>query len=116
MGIRSSVRRHPRRWAAGALATAGLIVFGLVWFEPQKLFLDQEVDEALPTAAASSPVPAPATAPDTAGSATPATGTSPLEEHPAASATTSPEPPAASDPPDRVEVLARGQFRSLEHS
>ncbi|HEV8651655.1 MAG TPA: DM13 domain-containing protein [Actinomycetes bacterium] len=36
-----------------ALAAAALLAFGvLVWFQPQKLLIDQQVDEALPAAAA----------------------------------------------------------------
>jgi len=45
------IKRH-RRIAVGAgIGFAGFIVFVLVWFQPQKLFIDDRVDEALPTAA-----------------------------------------------------------------
>jgi hypothetical protein len=45
---------HPLRLAGAvaAAATLGLVVFGLVWFQPQKLFIDDRVDEALPVATA----------------------------------------------------------------
>ena len=48
--ITSFVGRH--RLASGIAAGAGvaLIVFVLVWFQPQKLFLDQRVDERAPSA------------------------------------------------------------------
>ena len=42
------VRRHPRTTAATALVGIGLVVFGLVWFEPQKLFIEDRVNEPLP--------------------------------------------------------------------
>ncbi len=43
------------RGAVGALAGIALIVFVLAWFQPQKLFIDDRVDERVPVAA-----PAPA--------------------------------------------------------
>jgi Electron transfer DM13 len=51
-------RRRPlRNWIAGhrgitwaiAATVVALVVFVLVWFEPQTLFIETEVDEALPT-------------------------------------------------------------------
>jgi hypothetical protein len=76
----------------------GLIVVGLVvlvlaaggavaWFQPQKLFIDQRVDEALPGA--------PATGPDTTGGE----GTAATRAAPAAPVT-----------------VAAGRFRSLGHT
>lgn len=41
--------------AAGLAALAGLSVFVLLYFEPQALFLDKKVDEALPAVQAPSP-------------------------------------------------------------
>jgi hypothetical protein len=102
MAIRSSVRRHPRAWTAAALGAVSLLVFLLVWFEPQKLFLDQKVDEALPTAAA------PASASPAVTEAAVPAPSPPAPEAGGASA-----PPAG--PGSQLEVLARGEFRSLEH-
>jgi Electron transfer DM13 len=52
------VLRHRRLLAAlGALA-AGLVAFVLLYFEPQKLFIDDEVHEALPVAAPTAGAPA----------------------------------------------------------
>jgi hypothetical protein len=49
-----SVRRRITIWSvAGVVAV--LAVVTLVWFQPQKLFYDDRVDESLPTAAAGSP-------------------------------------------------------------
>ena len=84
---RGWVRRHPTiTWAAGILGI-GFIVFVLVWFQPQKLFLNKTVNESLPgviqTNGAAPSLPAPST---------PARG------------------PAA------LRMLASGSFRSLEHS
>ena len=48
-------RRRYRIFGALALVTVGLAVLVLVWFQPQKLFLDDKVDEAVPEGVASSP-------------------------------------------------------------
>jgi Electron transfer DM13 len=45
------VRRHPRLSISAAVLGIGLVVFVLLWFEPQKLFLNQTVNEAIPSAA-----------------------------------------------------------------
>jgi hypothetical protein len=50
--VPSIVRRHPRATLIVALVGVALLVFGIVWFEPQKLFIEERVDEALPGAAA----------------------------------------------------------------
>ena len=44
-------RSHRVRLAAGVVTTAALALaaFVLVWFQPQKLFIDDRVDEALPS-------------------------------------------------------------------
>ena len=41
------VRRHPFAASAGALAAAAAAV-ALIWFQPQKLLIDDRVNEALP--------------------------------------------------------------------
>jgi Electron transfer DM13 len=42
---------HRRVWiGAAAVVALGLAVFVLVWFEPQKLFIDERVEQAVPTA------------------------------------------------------------------
>ena len=85
--------REPRRlrrralWTAAAVAV-GVVAFVLVWFQPQKLFVDDRVDEAIPTAA---PTPTVAPGSDTTSNP-PAGGTA--------------EPAEA----------ARGGFVSLDHS
>lgn len=82
-------RAPRRRWvwvAGGALVAVAAVV--LVWFQPQKLFIDDRVDEAIPTAPApSSPSPEPAA------------------DAPSTTAAPAPEP---------VE-LARGEFISRDH-
>jgi hypothetical protein len=94
MGIRSSIRRHPRAWTGIAVVAAGLIVVVLAWFQPQKLFLDQKVDEAVPTAAPAHSSAAPRAPTDPASTSTAV---------------------ASATPAPRQEVLASGGFRSLEH-
>lgn len=46
------VRRHPRAVAIAAVLGLGALVFGLLWFEPQKLFVEDRVSEVLPGAPA----------------------------------------------------------------
>jgi hypothetical protein len=50
---------HPLRLAGAVAATAtvALVVFVVVWFQPQKLFIDDRVDEALPVATPSDGAP-----------------------------------------------------------
>jgi hypothetical protein len=83
--------RRRRRWAwvTAAVAAVGVTALVLVWFQPQKLFIDDRVDEAIPTV-----VPAPSTGP--------------ASEPEDGSPTTA---PPSTDP---VE-LARGDFVSLDH-
>jgi hypothetical protein len=53
MGIRSFIGRHRLlTGGAGALVT-GLIVFVLLWFQPQKLFIEKTVNESEPMATVS---------------------------------------------------------------
>ena len=80
-------RRHPVISAAAAFIGVGLVIFGLVWFQPQKLFLNKTVNEPLPGIIATTP----------AGEANSG----------AAEGRSSP-----SGPP----VLRSGSFRSLEHA
>jgi len=81
--------RQRRTGIVVALAVAALLAIGvLVWFQPQKLLIDERVDEALPAAAAP-----PATA---------AAGTE----------ATKPTPTAWQGP----ATLATGSFRSLGHA
>jgi hypothetical protein len=52
MRMRGVVTRHPLAAAALALGSVAAVVFALLFFEPQALFIDDKVDEAVPTAAA----------------------------------------------------------------
>ena len=52
------VLRHRRLLAVLATAAAALIAFVLLYFEPQKLFIDDEVHETLPVATAPFSAPA----------------------------------------------------------
>jgi hypothetical protein len=46
------MRRRTWLWLTAALVVVALAAFVLVWFQPQKLFIDDEVSEALPSVAA----------------------------------------------------------------
>lgn len=84
-GWRGWIRDHVRLVvAAAAVAFVGLIVV-LVWFQPQKLFLDDTVDEAFPAAPATSAAPTTTPAPTTTAPA----ATGPAETTAAPAPTTS---------------------------
>ena len=50
MRLRAFVVRHRALVISGATLIVGLIVFVLVWFQPQKLFIEKTVNEAVPMA------------------------------------------------------------------
>jgi hypothetical protein len=80
------VGRHRVAAAIAATLGAALIVFVLIWFQPQKLFLDQRVDERVPEATA-------------------------MKAGPAGADDRSPQPAET-----KSKVLASGAFQSLEHT
>jgi hypothetical protein len=102
--------KRRRRWpwvVAAALAALG--VFVLVWFQPQKLLIDDRVDEPIPTVAPQTTTPPDASsAPSTTAQpdATIATSTAP---------SSSPAPTTTVPAPAGPLELARGEFVSLDH-
>lgn len=96
------LKRKPL-WAA-MVAFVAAVGFVLVWFEPQKLFIDERVNESFPTAAA--PATQPPGPSGAAGSVAPDSSVPAVPPASAAPATTSPAAPM---------VLARGSFASIEH-
>jgi hypothetical protein len=88
MRLRSAVAAHPVLLGSILLALGGLAAFVLAYFEPQKLFIDDRVNEPLPTLAAT---------PSGEGDGNAERGRRP-------------------SPPDRIEVVASGSFQSYEHS
>ena len=90
--VRARLRAH-RRWVwLGIAALTALAAFVLVWFQPQKLWIDDRVDEAAPTAAPSDDATTGAPAGDGADASTPRD-------------TAAPGP----------RELARGTFVSIDH-
>lgn len=85
--IRTFVSRHRLMIGVAVAGALGLAVFVLVYFEPQKLFIDQRVDEPVPVAPAAPAAPAAPVA-----------------------------PPAPAAPAPEPVLVASGQFRSLEHA
>jgi hypothetical protein len=79
-------RRH-RLIGAAAFIGVGLIIFVLVWFQPQKLFLNKTINEPVPGVIQT------ATAGETNRNAT-----------------------AGQSRPPGLQVLRSGSFRSLEHA
>jgi hypothetical protein len=93
--IGSLVARHRGLVIALLFGGAALAVFVFLYFEPQKLFLDQEVNEAAPEAASRQSVSV---------------------ESPPAVGEVVPEAAAPATAPPQPRQLASGAFRSLEHS
>jgi hypothetical protein len=78
MDVTGAIRQHPGRTAAVLVAGAVVAVAGFLWFRPDRLFTDREVNEALPGAAAQ---PAEAEQDGTTGSPAPASaGTTTVAE------------------------------------
>lgn len=105
----SSVGRRWRWVWVAAVVAAALVAVVLVWFQPQQLFIDERVDEAVPTvgsvpttAAAETPTTAAADPPTTAAAGTPTT----------ASGSTATQPASGSTGPSE---LSRGTFISRDH-
>jgi hypothetical protein len=89
-----------RVWIAAAIvAVLGVAAFVLVWFEPQALFIDERVDQAVPTAG-------PTTAPEPPAGAV---------GEPDGDGTTATAPATTTTPPGPVD-LATGTFVSLDHA
>jgi hypothetical protein len=86
-------RGSRRVWiGAGAVVAIGLAAFVLVWFEPQRLLIDERVDQAVPTAG---PTTTPAE-PDRAGDPS--------------------EPSVTTTEPSEPVDLGTGSFVSLDHT
>jgi hypothetical protein len=102
------IRNHKGLVATAAVAGVAGVIFILVWFQPQALFIDDVVNESIPIAAPpttddTGPVPttdAPAPDPD-----------EPPIEDPAISA-----PGPGVEPPVFPLTLAQGEFIGLAHS
>jgi len=80
-------RRHPVISAAAAFIGVGLVIFVLVWFQPQKLFLNKTVTEPVPGLITTAPA-----------------GETHYDAMPGGS------------PPPALRVVRSGSFRSLEHA
>ena len=86
---------------ASAVAVSAAVVFGLVWFQPHKLFIDQRLDEPLP---------------EVSGPADTAEGGKAGDDQndPEGDANSSGES-VESDETAGPRTLRKGSFRSLEH-
>jgi len=67
--IRSAIARHPRIAGGTVVAVIAMVAFALAYFQPQKLFLNTTVNEALPSGPAASAPASPG-----AGASAPAAG------------------------------------------
>lgn len=81
-----------QQWVGAAVVTAVIVVAGLVWFKPWALWVDETVNEALPSAATPTSMRTGSTSPSSSATAT---------------------PPAA---PAGPVTVARGSFISHEHT
>ena len=52
MDVTGAIRRHPVRTSALGLLGVATLVFGFLWFRPDRLFSEDRVNEALPGSAA----------------------------------------------------------------
>lgn len=106
------VRAIDRRWWWTATVVAAvLVVVVLVWFQPQKLFIDERVDEGLPGAVA-----------DTAGAGAvaspepePPRGTAPAVATPSAEPSTRADREPAPSPRPAVVELSSAPLTALDH-
>jgi hypothetical protein len=80
-------RRHRIICGAAALIGVGFIIFVLLWFQPQKLFLNKTISEPVPGVVQT-----------------------------ALAGETSHNPTAGQSPPPGLQVVRSGSFRSLEHA
>lgn len=66
------IRRKPNLMMAGAIVGVALLIFIFVWFEPQKAFIDERVDEVVPQVeTVIQEDAAPTTSPDSSAGTTP---------------------------------------------
>jgi hypothetical protein len=108
--------RRRRIWMVGAVGAAVVLAVVLVWFEPQKLFIDERVDEAFPVAAsdggASKSGGTTAPAGSTGSTVSPTSGPATDED------TGTKAPPTSSTEPTTPTgpvTLADGDFESIDH-
>jgi hypothetical protein len=89
---------HRRWWLVAGAVAAVLILVGvvLVWFQPQKLFIDERVDQAVPAARPS--------------------GTTADAEEPGEPTPADQPAPTTTTPPSEPVDLAAGSFVSLDHA
>lgn len=96
--MRAWLASHRRIVLGGGAVAAALAIFVLVWFQPQKLFIDVRVDEDLPLAAGGTPSPS---------------ERSDATAQPSGRATApSPQPSSASP---RPVVVSREELRLISH-
>lgn len=95
------VRQHRGLTIAAGLAAVVGAVFILIWFQPQSLFIDDVVDETIPSASPTTQPPASQVDPTTTTSAPDAT-------------TSDPAPDV--EPPTFPLTLTSGEFIDLAHS
>jgi hypothetical protein len=84
------MQRRRKLWIGVAVLVAGVLAFGLAWFQPWKLWVDEHVNDRLPAVALA---PADATVIPTAPAGTDAATTAPADR-----------------------LVSRGRFISQEHS
>jgi hypothetical protein len=92
--LRAFISAHRRAVVVTTLIAIALVAGAVVWFQPQKLVIDRQVDEALPGAAGENPT----------NDGNPAPAGSEGDSVPAGEAASGPR-----------RTLASGSFQSLEH-
>lgn len=103
--MRDWIRRHRNLTLAGVIVGAVLTIFVFVWFEPHKAFIDERVDETIPTA---TPTTVPAATTTTAAPMATVGETASTEAPPSTTSTTA---PAVTYP----IVLSQSEFVDVAH-
>lgn len=104
------IRRHKNLTLTGVIIGSALVVFVFVWFEPHKAFIDERVDETIPTAAATTTTGA---APVTTSAPT---TTAPPPDEPATTAATTATTPTTTMPEVEYPItLSESTFIDVAH-
>ena len=114
-------RSARRRWlVVGAAVLVPIVAVGWYWFQPQKLVLDDTIDEPLPAVLAAAPTSAPPVSTSSLPAGAAPVLSTPVLSTPVPTSVVATETTASASPATAVTLagpgeVGRGDFRSLEH-